>query len=498
MNTQNPIFVVALTRHRIFGHMLYPFFTEQVAGEPFLRVLRRVKLFDLNDAERRLTAEESRIVKMAERYSDEKIHHKFCQGKPASELITLFKKEEVRQKVLDYIESIMAEMLRLLGDATIPVYQKREKYTNLYEEDLIQLQFSDTRAVFNFHRLPYETRYFLSLRCGKEHFSLLHKQVEVLVKEPCYIYYQNRIYYFDQISATKLIPFREKEYISIPAKMEQKYYESFILSALKNQEVIHSGFEIRETQPEKRAMLSLQRDLQDFPLFVLDFCYNEVRIRFDSEEHKMVTLKREGDQFVFERLSRDLAWEQSLIGKLQEWGLSGDGGNLRVETDTEPGPDTLFYRSIQWLSQHGMDLADFGIAVSQEGLSGKYYLGRHDLSILTSSEMDWFDLEMTVHVGDWVIPFVRLKRLILSGQREYKLPDGTLFVIPESWLAEYGDLLRFARVDSKKLQISPFHFTLLAENAAICASGLREEIEKKRATAMLPRKGPEGMKAELR
>ena len=174
-------------------------------------------------------------------------------------------KEEVKQKVLSYIEGAIAEILELLKKEPLPLYQKREKYANLYDEDLISLCYQDTGAVFNFNRLEEGTRYFLTLRNGKDGFTLLNRNFELLVNEPCRIYYQNKIYFFDEISASKLLPFREKEYISVPRKMEDRYYETFILNAIKCHEVKVSGFEIRETMPEKGAVLSLESDLNGLP-----------------------------------------------------------------------------------------------------------------------------------------------------------------------------------------------------------------------------------------
>ena len=237
MNPVTQIFVVALSKHRNFGNLLVPFFAEQRSGEPYLRLIRRVKQHDLNDSTNQFAPEESRIVKITERYSDERLIRKFCPDKPVSELQNVIRKEEIKQKLVAYIETALSEVLELLKVSSLPIYQKREKYMNLYAEDLITLCHQDTCTVFNFHRSAEETRYFLTLRNGQEHFSLLNKNVEILVNEPCRIYYQNCIYFFDHISASKLIPFREKEYISIPKKMEDRYFETFILNAIKSQEV---------------------------------------------------------------------------------------------------------------------------------------------------------------------------------------------------------------------------------------------------------------------
>ena len=71
-------FVVTLSKHRIFGQLLYPYFAEQMPGEPYLRLIRRVRQRDLEDSSLLLSAVEVRVVKISEKYSDESLIRKFA------------------------------------------------------------------------------------------------------------------------------------------------------------------------------------------------------------------------------------------------------------------------------------------------------------------------------------------------------------------------------------------------------------------------------------
>jgi len=497
LNNKTQLLVVVLTKHRIFGQLLYPYFAEQIPGEPYLRLLRRIRQRDLTDPSVNFSVDESRLVKISERYSDETLSHRFCPDKPARELLNIIVKEEVKQKVLSYIEGTLAEMLELLKTSSLSVYQKREKYANLYEEDLISFCYHDTGTVFNFERLEDETRYFLTLRNGNDIITLLKRNVEILVNEPCRIYYQNKIYFFDEISASKLLPFRDKEYISIPKKMEDRYYETFILNAIKCHEVKISGFEIRETIPAKGVTLSLEKDLEDLPVFVLYFTYNGVRLKMKKGERRAVVL-RKGVQYIFDAFCRDLPWEESRFRFLRELGLTGVDENLRLSDSGTEEKESAVYQSIAWIARNADALEKEGFVVSQAGLPHPYFLGKFDLHISVDTKIDWFDLEINVQIGDWNFPFIRFKRLILNGIREFKLPNGEIFVLPEAWFSQFGEILSLGKTEAQKLVLKPFHFMLLSEQIAAGNPELQERIRKLSDHSLQHQEIPQTVKAQLR
>ena len=492
------LFVVTLSKHRIFGQLLYPYFAEQIPGEPFLRLVRRVRQRDLGDPSLLLTADETRIVKISERYSDEMLIRKFAPDKPVNDLMMLVGKEEMRQKVLIHIEMALAEILEGLKICPIPLYQKREKYANLYEEDLISLFYQETRAVFHFSRTPDETRYSLTLRNGKEVIPLLKRNVEILVNDPCRIYYQNKIYFFDEISASKLLPFREKEFVAIPRKMEDRYYETFILNAIRCHEVNFSGFEIRATTPVKGAILSLEKDLNDLPVFVLHFTYDGVRLGMKTGERKAVVMHKTADEFSFDTFSRDSLWEAKMVEKLRSLGLAGLPESLKLGYPDANGEEGAMYRALSWIAEQAAALADAGFIVSQSSLSIPYFLGNCDLQIAVENKIDWFDLEITVQIGEWNFPFTKFKRLLLNGIREFKLPNGEIFILPEVWFSQFREILLLGKSEAQKIVLKPFHFMLLSEQLFAGNADLQERIRNLSSQTIQVQEIPANIQARLR
>ena len=54
---------------------------------------------------------------------------------------------------------------------------------------------------------------------------------------------------------------------------------------------------------------------------------------------------------------------------------------------------------------------------------------------------------MTVVIGTFRIPFIRFRKNILAGKREFLLPDGRVILLPEEWFSKYADLLEYSEED---------------------------------------------------
>lgn len=67
--------------------------------------------------------------------------------------------------------------------------------------------------------------------------------------------------------------------------------------------------------------------------------------------------------------------------------------------------------------------------------------------------IDWFDIKALVKFGDYEISFQELSQIIRENEREVKLPNGMVAIIPEAWVKDYGELFDFAEKDKDGNQI---------------------------------------------
>ncbi|HAP61276.1 MAG TPA: hypothetical protein DCR93_17850, partial [Cytophagales bacterium] len=80
-----------------------------------------------------------------------------------------------------------------------------------------------------------------------------------------------------------------------------------------------------------------------------------------------------------------------------------------------------------------------------------------------SSGEDWFGVEGTVAFGDQSVPLTALRQAMLQRKNYVELGNGTLGLIPETWLERFGRLFRHAVEEDGELKVSTKLFTLIDE-----------------------------------
>jgi non-specific serine/threonine protein kinase len=83
--------------------------------------------------------------------------------------------------------------------------------------------------------------------------------------------------------------------------------------------------------------------------------------------------------------------------------------------------------------------------------------------ISATSNIDWFDLKVTIQWGDQTVSLKEIRHAILNKQDTIMLEDGTLGHIPEEWISQYSLLLRTGSEENGILKVSKLHYTLLED-----------------------------------
>lgn len=257
----------------------------------------------------------------------------------------------------------------------------------------------------------------------------MHKAV-VISNEPSLFSIDNRLLHFETgLNGNLLRPFITQKWVHIPARMEGEYFRKMILKIASKIDIDAEGFDVTELYPEGKAFLSFERQVTGTYHFSLAFEYGGKKFQENSQREKSVTLHDEGSDIGFVCIHRNREWEKS----------------IREFVDNEvhlPQSGTLT-EMLEWTRANQQKLSENGIEVEQLS-NHKYYIG--DVRITQDNKLagDWFQLHIVLHFDDGLaLPLVALRPALLSGEKEFQLPTGKWFVIPDEWLAKYTPLMLF-------------------------------------------------------
>ncbi|HCT30440.1 MAG TPA: helicase SNF2 [Bacteroidales bacterium] len=392
----------------------------------------------------------------------------------------------------------MLKCFEILCKNQIPVYLKEKNFNNLYEDHRLELVENEALPIFHFSVTETESKYRVDASCNGKSINLTTKESEVICNDPCLIRVKTNLYRFLKIDGKKLSPFFTKQYISIPKSAERKYFETFVLNAIRNQIVEPDGFTIEQSYPPKKVILSIEERLAGGIGLTLKFVYGTKAYLANAKSEPEVMLNCDNDNYRFIRFERDLDWEKGYINKLTELGLSKTG-----ESEFMPSDISNFnyaqppYQLIEWINRHNIKIEESQLDIQQNQGKEKYYLKDYKLEINTQSAEDWFDLYGKVILEGFEIPFIQLKKNILKNIREFILPNNQIFILPEEWFTRYRPLFFLGKESGENIAIRKSLFNLLVDCKvdAPSAQQLKDKFKSSNPTKI---KLPSGLNAQLR
>lgn len=392
----------------------------------------------------------------------------------------------VQEAICGYLETIKGKIMGLLSGK--PFYVMGNDGNPAWTP--LEWMPEPARVHFHFVRNPDSTNYFpiirypIGTRGDTERVEFQFKGALMICDEPAYMMVNNRVYHFSRnVDGKKLRPFFAKNHIVIPKNIEQQYYERFVSQLIAAYDVYAKGFEIRSEAMEPAPVLTVSEIvtssrtvpagmLQDGNdsddessqriAFDLSFQYGEFTFRFDSfGPSANVSLEKKGEEYVFHKIRRDQRLERQKLTFLRESGLDLRHGRLAISKS----------EAFAWLSENNSKLQEAGFLVRQNAQDAKrYFLGYSSISVSIEEGRDWFDIYANVRFGEFEIPFLKLRTLILNKKHEFTLPNGEIAVIPEVWFTKYSELFGFIEHpdsgdprDADRLVLQKHHLALVQE-----------------------------------
>ncbi len=499
-------FIVAIRNHKQFGILLIPCMIDKGPGQEFYTVRESATPDNVRMMPDMYTEVQKKIVTLADEYSETQIRKTFGNPKITNNSQFLHKLDPafVQENIRPYIDRRIAAILDLCIDGGIRVYKKQENLSSIFPTDEAIVSARKIRAVFNFVRTENETRYFLTISYHNHDLSLLRMQMSVLSNSPCIIMTGQNILRIEDIDAKKLMPFVEKEYVSVAKKVEPTYYDKFVKNVIESDyETRVSGFRIVNSKVSPKAILQMEGDIAGGIIFSLKFRYNGIDFQPGSPNRIVARLSDQNGEYVFSKLTRDIQYESETEEQAcRIFGTRISPGYYRIPLCDNP--DKLMQRTfaINFLNTNKEQLAEAGIEIELSENDKKYYTGSIGISFSVNKREDWFDVYAIVKLDDLEIPFVSLRHYILNNIREFTLPDGRIIILPDEWFERYRDILASGTINKKEntIELREYQYSVLA-NLPLDVD-LQERIQKLETNLTelghLPNKQPEKVNATLR
>jgi len=482
----NGIFVLFITENRYLQHLLMPSYVVRQEDKGFYTVHELVTSQSIDYKNGSLSSSQKQIVDIISKIEDKNLS-KVYNGKkiPVKKFIETIDDRLFTEQIRPFIDSCNAKCITIALENNIPIYVSKNNSKNLFEDDKVIVSNTIPELTFNFEKTPEGLNYSQTLFQNGKELNLYGKSYILLSKNPCRIIINQQLFSFDDIDASKLIPFFTKKYISIPSRMEQTYFETFILQAIKKFKVNAKGFTIEECFFKPKFVCKVVNNIACEKCFFLYVHYENEVFEHHRDNDFVVYYSKSDDEHIYRKVYRDFEAETVFKTSLLSLGLQLDANGYFIVPESQ----TVF----QWIAKHNSFF-------NREDCDLLY---ENDIPIITqipeiqtevSARNDWFDLKSYVIIGDRKLPFVAFKKHILHGNREFMLDDGSLFIIPEEWFSRYVDVFVFGQQDGNNLSVKKHHF--------VSVESLNLSAVKKLSSDLLLQTDeydvPKGLKAELR
>ncbi len=435
----------------------------------------------LDDADRK-------IVRHLDKLTNDEVVKKF--GGTVRNIKEFFSKkfhEEVKATVLRYVDRLMLE--------AIPMLKGKDLYTssrdNYPAQNLVQIA-EDLAAIrFCFRRSVDDTRYFPLVYRNRLRLSVCRKDAALIVENPAWLLLGNELFTFDQpVDGKKLYPFLNKPYIAVPKSAEDNYFRKFAPQIISAYDVDAEGMRINYVRRDPKFRLVVDASDSKSVSMELRVTYGNHDLKPEPGSPVQVVVEHNENDYVFYKIFRNTDAERDVVNYMER--LQGGIGVLSMGMMGRQA-------GLQWLSDNVQEIVSNGIEVVQDGEVKTLTFERPQIILEPKDAGDWFDIKAVVHIAGFKIPFIKFRKHILQGRRDFVLPNGSTAILPEEWFTDYRHLLEIAEErDDDTIAIRKYQAVVLdiplGQN-----TGLRQKIAEMATVQDIKEYPvPAGLRAELR
>lgn len=482
VSTAEPFQIIySLLEHEYLGYLFEAFAVQLDQSGKLTLKHQNISSKNAKEFASVLDSNDYKLIKLIDDIQQEAIIKKFYNKKvtPNEFFFKIFDKEKgdtlIQEAISNYIEARKSEILKHLDDKMI--FEMGSDGEPTWKQIYITPQ--KASILFHFMRNEDNTHYFPTIKYNGEKVEFQYKNAIIICNSPAWLLVGDQIYHFDKdIDGNKLRPFLNKKFIIIPKKMEETYYQKFVAPLIAAFDVHSKGFKINSEKYDPSPVLTFTematagvpamslfggKEEEDVAvsddgkiLFSLSFQYGSFLFNPENDAPSYVKMEKTSDSYIFHKVMRHNDWEKGILLYLKEIGIDLKHGKYVMEKG----------KAFSWISQQMEPLKDRGFVLKQNSKDNKkYFVGESSINVEVRENNDWFDIFAVVKFGEFEIPFLKLRNLILKKKREFTLPNGEIAVIPEEWFTQYTELFAFVEENEEdsNLKLKKHHIALVQE-----------------------------------
>lgn len=280
------------------------------------------------------------------------------------------------------------------------------------------------------------------------------KNAKILSTRPIWFYYEGKLYNCPfPLSYSYLKPFIDENLKIILSKNE---YQTFISDYLAKLPIFPylefpDGIDIHEINKVTGKRIYLE-EMDEQLVVSLVILYESIEVPYNQFSEHFLHYDKKNNQII--RVRRHRPMEESIRDEVV---------TSNIVEDT-PG---LFYANfeaaLEWMFSGLPKLMENGFEVMGEESLVRFKINRSKphINMSLSSEVDWFDLDLTIEYDGIVLSLDELKRA-LKGQKKYvKLKNHTIARLPDKLIQKFQYLIEFGKTDENRIRFQNYHLPLI-------------------------------------
>jgi superfamily II DNA or RNA helicase len=448
--------------------------------------------FEINDIEKQL-------LEMAQITREENVishFHLLKERKPAQNG-TYFSDQSISKYLIPFVSKHTAIIIDKLLEHDIPIYFKNGD-KGIISEQPLEIEWDDAEPRFNF--CLNETSFTYTLEAFHKDKKLQLSDAEIITQSPCNIKVNNILYFLPgDFDGQLLKPFLKNPVIHIPKEKVNVYLQSFVSKIIKKYRAEVSGFTVEDVFPEMKPSISITKLHKKQPSIELVFDYESELFHAHASQKFILKLYYEGHNISFKKIFRNQQAEEQIMQEISKLGFRMlQPGYFTCGNGYPAKHEVTIPMLLNEISKKSDLFSALGVTINIEIDQKKYFLQEPTITTTIKNNNDWFDLQISVRFGEFLIPFQKIIPNIIKGNNEFVLPDGSIAILPEEWFSRYKDISLLTVQYENGLKVHHSQLNLLENFEDAATNSISQKLKQLLKQDIPESPLPEMLKATLR